>query len=217
LVPDRPFINQILNKLDIDPGRVIFQKNGHVYSADIVYYPHFYNHGLPQKMGLIPIGSFGKVREKLSGPFSLPQDMVVYLKREPNSSRTVYNEEELIEKIRKRLKTGLSLTIFEPHNDWNKDKEIMKRARVVIGPHGGAWSNVIFCSENTDVIEFLPLVSLKVRGLNERPCYYGLSSALNLNYWCIEPENFYFDKPGKQMTVNIDELLSVLDQIGVLE
>jgi len=166
-------------------------------------------------MGLVPRGSLDKVREKLSGSFSQPRDQIVYPKRRKNFTRSVQNEETFLARIRERLKKNLTLTVFEPYNDWTKDKEIMKRARVVLGPHGGAWSNIIFCKENTDVIEFLPLVTLKEQGLNERPCYYGLSNALNLKYWTIEPTNFDFEKPG--MVVPVDELLSVLEQIGVLE
>ncbi len=216
LVPDRPFIPEVFNKLEIDPGRIIFQKSGYVYSADMVYYPHFYNHGLPKKMGLIPLGSLDKVRAKLSGPDHQHQDQLVYLKRKQGFSRNVSNENDFLNEIRKRIKKGLGLTVFEPCGNWKKDKEVIKRARVVFGPHGGAWSNIIFCKKNTDVIEFIPLVSLKERGLNERPCYYGLASALNLNYWCIEPENFEFDKPRKKMKVSEDELLTVLEEIGVL-
>lgn len=217
LVQDSPFLPKVLTKLNLDLERVIFQKKDYVYSAEVVYYPHFYNHGLPQKMGLIPLGSLDKVRAKLCGSSHQRHDQIVYLKRRQGFSRNVYNEEELIEEVQKRIEKGLSLTVFEPCDDWEKDKEVMKRARVVFGPHGGAWSNILFCKENTHVIEFIPLVSLKERGLNERPCYYGLSSALNLNYWCIEPENFEFDKPGDRMRVPVDELLSVLEQIGVLE
>lgn len=215
LVPDSPFITQVLKSLDIDSSRIIPQRKDHVYSADTVFYPHFYNNGLPQKMGLLPQGSLGKVREKLSGPYARPRDQIVYLKRRQNFTRSVQNEETLLNKIRKYLKKSLTLTVFEPDNDWTKDKEIMKCARVVLGPHGGAWSNIMFCKENTDVIEFLPLATLREQGLNERPCYYGLSNALNLKYWTIEPANFDFEKPG--MVVPVDELLSVLEQIGVLE
>ena len=217
LVPDCPFITHMLKALDIDSSRVIPQKSGHVYSADMVFYPHFYNNGLPQKMGLVPHSSLDKLRAKLSGPYSQPQDRIVYLKRRQDCARSVQNEENLLDRVRKRLRPSLSLTVFEPDNDWTKDKEIMKRARVVLGPHGGAWSNIIFCKEDTDVIEFLPLVTLKARGSNERPCYYGLSSALNLNYWCIEPENFEFDAPGIKMRVSTEEILSILEQIGILE
>jgi len=215
LVPDSPFIAKILNALEIHPSRIISQKSGYVYSANVVYYPHFYNHGFPEKMGLLPTGSLDKVRKELSGPYSHPQDRVVYLKRRENLSRSVENEADLLDKVRERLEKGLTLTVYEPYDDWTRDREIMKRARVVLGPHGGAWSNIIFCREDAHVIEFIPLLTFKSLGLNERPCYYGLSSALNLNYWCVEPANFEFDEPGARMRVPLNELMSVLRQIGV--
>lgn len=215
LIPDRPFIFQLFDTLDIDPKRIVIQKGDHVYSANIVYYPHFYSGGRPHKMGLIPIGGLDKVREKISGPFSHADDHVLYLKRNDNGSRSVENETELFNSIQKHLRDDLIFRIFQPDNDWRKDKEVMKRARVVLGPHGGAWSNIIFCKEGTDVVEFIPLVTMKEKGVNERPCYYGLSNALKLKYWCIEPENFEFDNSKVKMRVHVEDLLSVLRKIGV--
>ena len=76
---------------------------------------------------------------------------------------------------------------------------------------------MLFCKEKEDVIEFLPLYSLKKRGKNERPCFYGLSNALNLHYWSVEPLNFEFEKLNVSMKIPIDEVLSVLNKIGVLK
>ena len=215
LIPDQVFFARAIEELGIDPGRVVRQKADTVYSADIVYYPHFYNYGKPQKMGLIPRSSLEKVRRKLAGRhISNLQNLIVYLKRKKGSTRCVINEEEIIDGIKRRLKAQLTLKVFEPKNDWIQDREVFKCARVVIGPHGGAFSNLIFCKENTDVIEFLPLISLKQKGDNERPCYYGLSNALGLNYWTIEPKNFNFEKPD--MFVPVNKLLSILHSTGVL-
>jgi len=215
--PDSSFMLEMLDALGIDQSRIILQEPGHVYSADIVYYPHFYNKGKPQQMGLIPPRSLEKVRSKLTGQFAKPKNKIIYLKRKKGHKRSVENEEDLLENIEKNLSNGFTLKVLEPYNDWIKDKEVIKQARVVLGPHGGAWSNILFCKGKTDVIEFLPLASLKMKGKNERPCFYGLSNALNLNYWSIEPFCFEFEKPGKGMTVPINEVLSVLNKIGILK
>jgi prepilin-type processing-associated H-X9-DG protein len=215
--PRSPYMLEMLETIGIDRSRIIFQKPGYVYSADTVYYPHFYNKGKPQQMGLIPPKSLEKIRSKLAGPYTKPQKKIIYLKRKKNCKRCVENEEDLLKTIDKNLSNNFTLKVFEPFNDWIKDKEVLKQAKVVLGPHGGAWSNILFCDEKTDVIEFLPLASIKKRGKNERPCFYGLANALNLSYWSVEPFNFNFERPGRGMTVPINEVLSVLNRVGVLK
>jgi hypothetical protein len=216
LVPDHPFIADALREMEVEASRVIFQNRAYVYAAEVVYYPHFYSHGRPVKMGLIPRGSLDRARAKLSGPAPVRRDKVVYLKRPSHRSRNVKNELALLEKIEKRLAARYRLEVFDPSNNWMQDREVMKRARVVLGPHGGAWSNIIFCDEDTDVIEFLPLLTLRRRGKNERPCFYGLAGALGLRYWFVEPKRFEFDNPHVEMEVDDGKVLSILRRIGIL-
>jgi capsular polysaccharide biosynthesis protein len=66
-------------------------------------------------------------------------------------------------------------------------------AGIIIAPHGGALSNLVFAPINTSIVEFLPLTSLEkvnagldafreLRKLrqNSRPAFFGLATALGL-------------------------------------
>ena len=214
LIPESTDIIQVFRELGFDRSRLVLHKKNIFYAAKYLYYPHLYNNGHPQQMGLLPLGSLENVRYRLMGDPAETRNTVVYLKRRASQKRSVENEDDLLHSVRDRLSDGLELVVFEPVNDWRIDREILKRARVVMGPHGGAWCNILFCQKGTHVIEFLPLVHYKAHKRNERPCFYGLANALDLDYWLVEPTKFAFEKAG--MNVPVDEVLSVLNAIGVL-
>jgi len=105
----------------------------------------------------------------------------------------------------------------------------MKNAKVVLGPHGGAFSNLIYCSIETvhpvHVIEFVPLRP-GYKDFAENPHkylnvsqyannnYYGFANWLGMRYWNVEPARY--DHGGHGMIVPVDKVLSILDIIGLL-
>lgn len=216
LVPDAGFYKTIFESFGIDPGRLVFSRPDRLYAAKTVYYPHFYSAGRPHQMGLLPQDAFQHLRCFLAPKEGEKDDLIVYLKRQPPATRTVANETELLTSIERRLKPGYRLKVYAPVNNWRQDRTVMHKARVVFGPHGGAWCNIVFCRPGTDVVEFLPLIRLRDAGKNERPCYYGLACGLGLQYWTIDPDNFYFDRPAA-MEVPVQEVLTVFEKIGIVE
>lgn len=170
-------------------------------TAPIVYVPHYVGFNL--KMGIVPpTSTFLLNHRKFIGTDA------VYLARTPNSVRSVINEGEVLATLRKRWP---NLRVVYPTNNWRYDQKSMQNASVIIGPHGGAMANMIFAAPNATVIEFTPLMQLKRRNDNERPCYFGLAHGLGFTYHAVEPSQFNFDRGG--MVVPKDRLQTTLDKI----
>ena len=76
--------------------------------------------------------------------------------------------------------------------------ELMSGASIVIGAHGAALSNLLFCPNGAAVIEIFSLDYFRT------DCYYTLSATLNFDYWYIVGE-----KPagGEWGDVVVDEAL----------
>jgi len=120
---------------------------------------------------------------------------VVYLSRGTNGKRSVKNEAKVLDIIRS---LGFKVEVPRLQNNWKIDRQIIETADIIVGPHGGALSNMIFAQPGTKIVEFLPLVKLRRRAENSRPCYFGLALSLGLDYEALEPTNsepFDFDKP----------------------
>jgi hypothetical protein len=155
------------------------------------------------KMGIVPFNSFTSL-----GSQTKKGDKVIYIPRKVGTKRSVKNEKDVLELLRRYF--GNKLRIYYPKNDWRADRKIFEQASVIIGPHGGAMANMIFAPVDTTIIEFLPLTRLRSKGENERPCYFGLARGLGFDYHSVEPLHFDFEKP---MTVPLLDLEKTLARI----
>jgi len=155
------------------------------------------------KMGIVPSNSFTSL-----GSQTKQGDKIIYIPRKAGTKRSVINEKEVLDLLRRYF--GNKLHIYNPKNDWRVDRKVFEQASVIIGPHGGGMSNMIFAPVNTTIIEFLPLTSLRSKGENERPCYFGLARGLGFDYHSVEPLDFNFQQP---MTVPLHELEKKLASI----
>lgn len=129
----------------------------------------------------------------------------LYLARKTGTKRSVVNEKHVLQAI---SMFWPQIRVVFPTNDWKKDRKIFEKARVIIGPHGGAFSNMIFAPVNTTIIEFLPVKTLRYYKKEDRPCFLKLAYALQFKYFSVEsdlPFDFY-----KPMVVSITKLNIVL-------
>ena len=63
---------------------------------------------------------------------------------DPSCTCTSVSEDEFLKRLRNICsKNGLELDVFE-HSELEIDAAKVSRAKVVIGPHGGAYANIIF-------------------------------------------------------------------------
>lgn len=103
---------------------------------------------------------------------------------------------KLIHSVAGRL--GLKVKSVEILKGTPLDEQIriFSRAKVVIGNHGAALSNLMFCPAGTQVLEFRPV---------SFPCYSNLAQRLGLKYHAMN-----------QMTGTEQELESILSQSDIL-
>jgi len=194
-------------------GRIVSKpfnlQSGFVIHADLVLFPQF-EPNLDQ-LGFYPRGTLRPIQRRLGALEPANQDLVVYLQR--HESRSVANEEALLSRVRRVLEgTGLTLHVFHGAGDPGATVDLMKRAAIVFGPHGGAFANLVFASPGTQVIEFVPSRRFLHGEKNLRlSMYYGLAQAAGMDYWLIEPERFYHDRPG--MVVDVDEVAEIIGGI----
>ena len=131
--------------------------------------------------------------------------------RQPQVIRSVANRGPLLEAIQNRLQgTGYALEIFRSQGP-TKDRALFERAKVIVGPHGGGFANMIFARPGTHIIEFLPIYRLYREGRGPRPVFWGMAQACGLDYWTSEPDEFGFDQRGMQ--VDIDDVVEILGRV----
>lgn len=200
------------NKLELQ--NQIIQKpktadEGFVIHADLALYQNW--HPNPGNYGIHPRGSLGPVQQRLGINDGTPQDLVLYLGRY-RCARSVGNDEALLRRLRDVLKgSGLRLHEFKASGNLDQDMQLVKRARIILGPHGGAFANLVFAQPGTHVIEFLPTYRLYREGADPLPYYWGLAQSASLDYWCVEPLTFEFDQPN--MAVDIEEVVALVDRL----
>jgi capsular polysaccharide biosynthesis protein len=113
---------------------------------------------------------------------------VVYAARScAEQDRCVANEPAVIAAIRRVFAaTGDTRTrvhVFHGAPDATRDAiRLFRKADVVIGPHGGALANIVFCAASTSVLEFC---------LSQAWARYfaHLALALDQDYWVLPPRN----------------------------
>ena len=162
-------------------------------SFSLIYVPFLGDTDLP--MGLLP----SKSMTSLGIQTKVGED-IIYIARVKGRKRSVRNEKEVLSTIQK---VWPNVKVVFPVNNWKINRKTFENAKVIIGPHGGAFGNMIFAPVNCTIIEFLPLTSSKLHKSDERPCYFGLAHALGFTYFALEPELFHFNKP---MIMSISEL-----------
>jgi len=119
----------------------------------------------------------------------------IYLKR--TGKRTIVNNAA--------IEAQLSDLGFEPVEcekfSIREQAAIFHHAEVLIGPHGAAFSNVVFCKPGTKVIEFF-----SPRWIN--PCYWTICNQVSASYYYIIGEGAPPDEHSNAKETNADIELS---------
>jgi len=164
------------------------------------------------ELGLYPRHVLRPLQWRLGLLEPTPQDKVLYLRRKPDIGRSVAEEELLLSRLSAELAgSGLELEVFQSTLNPDQDRECFRRARVILGPHGGAFANLVFAQPGTHVIEFLPIYQLYGAGRDARAMYWGLSQAAGLDYWTVPPLNFDFE--SADMNVDVDEVIEIVRHV----
>ena len=110
--------------------------------------------------------------------FSLPAvtaNSIVYASRSGAKRISIMGENILIDSL--KWKFGERLHLFKGSSMLLKEQSfVFSTAKFVIGPHGGALSNILFCAHGTVVIEF------PVFPIGDAPYFMMLSKVLGMKY-----------------------------------
>ncbi|MFW5701009.1 MAG: glycosyltransferase family 61 protein, partial [Cyclobacteriaceae bacterium] len=118
---------------------------------------------------------------------------LVYVSRRLANGRRLINEEELLLSI---VELGFHVYYLEEMS-FSDQVRIFHQAQVVIGPHGGGFSNIIFCRPRTIVIDIQPPEW-------QITCFEEISSAFGLQYYKFLGVNMgWKSKVGNPKVVDI--------------
>ncbi|CAF4596316.1 unnamed protein product, partial [Rotaria magnacalcarata] len=137
---------------------------------------------------------------------NLAKNSLIYLRRTAsnakNNGRLILNEQSLIDSL---VAYASNHSLNYVQYDHSKDHlhvrqqiKLFSHAKIIIGVHGGAQSNINFASSGTTIIELMPYqlnatvvpVVCQMPKSNElKPCvgyiYYTQSQLLNQSYWIL--------------------------------
>lgn len=144
---------------------------------------------------------------------------ILYLTRKRgtmNGGRKVVNEGPLEGHLKQFAQThGYEYTTFI-HSDYKTleaTMELWSTAAVVIGPHGGAFSNLLFAPKGCMVIEFLPNGAIFTgTTFKDHLAPYMQAMVLGHQYYAVMSQ---FSKRD-DITVNIREVLEILDHLPAI-
>ena len=95
------------------------------------------------------------------------------------------------------------------YSDLDSLLQLWSSAAVVIGPHGGAFSNILFAPKGCVVVEFLPNGAIFTGStFKEHLSTYQQAMLLGHRYFAVMSP---FTKRD-DMTVNVDEVMNILDK-----
>jgi hypothetical protein len=139
----------------------------------------------------------------------------IYVSRKKAKNRKVINDSEVVNMFKK---FGYSEVEFEDYNFFEQ-VYLMKNCDVLAGVHGAGFANIAFMPNDSNLFELIKEYSSYKE---ERPSYWRLSSALNINYYIqyCEPEKYdnYDLWIGVNLKVDLEllkENLNTLEQSSI--
>ena len=133
----------------------------------------------------------------------------IYISREKASYRRIINEQDIIgclEKLGFRTVKLETMSVAE-------QAACLAAAKVVVAPHGGGLTNLVFCSPGTKVIEIFSPIYVPI-------CFWTISNLCDLEHYYLIAE--LFDDPTqkypgyKDMRVDLKSLEKLMNLAGVL-
>lgn len=178
------FINEI-NKIEFN------KINPNINNANTAYFREKYLHLLREKLLLNYIKEENNLNKK------------IFLWRE-NTHRIAQNQNEVLVYLEKNgfEKIDSSTLTLE------QQIKIFNSAEIIIGTTGAAWSNLIFCKQNTKAIIFSPIF------FNSFNAFSNLAKIFNIN---LTYSYYYLSKLNhseSNFNINIEELDTILKTYG---
>jgi hypothetical protein len=202
------FVIPTLKLLGFDPLNFITASKDYLIAAEVAYLPLWApkdpdvgDTEVPYRM---PRADLLAARRAFLPVFPAPEkrQSVVHLSRAGFNQRDMKNEREFVDLLRKNFGNNV-VTFIAEKSTLASTLSVFSHASVMVGVHGGAFSNLIFCGEGTKVLELMPEDHPKM-------FYYHLSTALKLDYHLMLVKGTFFDKVETDL-VTLQTALGSLD------
>lgn len=177
-------------------------------------------------------GNYSRNRQSENMVATEERRTVIYMPRSKTGTRFVVNEDELLRLLRENLRPEFELHVhpYTPEYDtieklldsWREAALIFSRARLIIGPHGGAFNNLMWVPADVDIIEFNEFpddtfFTTSHGGTAVRHVFLTAAWARGIRgkFWIVQPSMKHFkDFYTGKLRVAPRDLMAVLLQIG---
>jgi len=163
------FHKQTLERLGIDAGRIVETKHDNYLECERLTMVKFDN-GINLKMNrFIP----NWIKHLYPPTYPIGERIKLYISRPPGVRRGVANEPQILPILRSAgfvIESMEGMSVIE-------QAQLLARTDVLISPHGGALTNMVFCKPGIKVVELF--------GRHVYPFYYGLAQMCGHEYHAI--------------------------------
>ena len=161
-----PYQKETWQRLGLDAKKIRTLADGAYYQCERLWTP-----SLPSAPGCMWPETAGFLKKLFVSPSKRKPYRLLYVPRQGLPSRQLLDEKRVFEYLR-----TLGFEIFSPGKMTVAEQaRIFAEARAVVGPHGGAMTNVVFTNPGALVIEFF-----HPRYVN--PCYWRVAWANRCRY-----------------------------------
>ena len=202
--------SKIFKLFNINDDKLISSKKyHHIKSDEIIAVEHpWYVKGLVQdEIANLPDWIIFKLRQKLiklSKKFDSNDKIFIDRSDSVNSHCKLINNNEIIDYLNKKGFSSYKISNL----DFLEQVYLFNNAKIIIGPHGAAFSNIIFSKAKTKIVEIIP---------DDHPSIkcQKISDVLALNYTRLnKPKIVLPTLSSGDMKVDIEELNNILNQLN---
>jgi capsular polysaccharide biosynthesis protein len=170
-----PFQQATLDHLGIPAAKWLSADRHPAITADRLTVPSF-----PSHLGWAEAWVLNFLRQQfLPIASSHPCHERIYISRNQANHRRLLNEAAVIERLQ-----SIGFVVVEPeHLSFSEQIALFSQAKVIVAPHGGGLTNLIFASPGTIVIEFMTRSYM-------RHYYWQISQQLQLQHFVAIGEPF---------------------------
>lgn len=162
---------------DILPKDITFLTNDTgLYYAEKLFYPSFLGGEFAFNISPAIINFYAELTSKIVNQSNFNNvasnnHKLSYFHRLDSENRKILNETNLLE----LLENKFNASIFSNSSPIKQQIENFRNSDIIISPHGAGLSNLLFCRENTIVIELMPENYIN-------PCFATIAVNKYLNY-----------------------------------
>lgn len=150
------------------------------------------------------------VKEDRERPWHEGKVMLLTRAGSTAGGRRIINQPQLLDYLQERFGVG-NVLLFSGRYSLQEAKTIFSDVRIMLGPHGGAFYNMMYAPRDTVVVEFGPVP----QGGGDIPSlphaiFWRIANLIGQPYWRIP---IVQENSQNDMVVDLDKLTRVLDSI----